>query len=400
MRITLIEDASDRMQLSDLKQFARGDRETLAPIVEGGGRRGGPGGGRAAPPEPPAPEPVLLDVSRVSEKSVTSASNEQVCGRDDKGQEPTMDVDAALTMAPSATIQVRYDEVCLRGGEGTLEIQRALDDTPSPDVIVFPFAVAPLYEGFEATFGPTPIVYLEAELRGIPVVVPSGDDGALGIRVYGTNKAAVVYPCVLLARDLRGRDVARRARGTLRRRSVERRNARLGRRHLARNAAALAGSADGLRACAHDVEARMAPDVSADAAGHLYVFWHGYGEGGVGGTSESAAMVGAQLAAIDAALPRREPAACARRSLRAGARPSRRVPRRHEANDRGYVDNTLHPRNLAPPLGFMGVVPSPPPTGTGCATFDPTVTSRRVTTGHRTRLAPRDRPRSGRCQSA
>jgi len=366
MRIALIEDSSDRMQLSDLKQFARGDQETLAPLGESGGRAGS----RAGPSEPPAPPPMLLDPSAVSERSITAPSTEQVCGRDDKGQEPTMDVDAALTMAPGATIQVRYDEVCLRGGEGTLELQRALDDDPSPDVIVFPFAVAPLYDRLDATFGPTPIVYLEAALRGIPIVVPSGDDGALGIRVFGMNQPAVVYPCVLSMVICAG--------GT----SLGERQGQYDEGPWNDGTHASGGGisletrprwqeAPMDFALAHDVEDRMVPDLSADAAGHLYVFWHGYGEGGVGGTSESAAIVGAQLAAIDASLAK------GKRLLTAGDlyALARAHPEAYrdvtEANDRGYVDNTLHPRNLAPPLGFVGVVPSPPPTVKGCVNVRP-----------------------------
>jgi Pro-kumamolisin, activation domain len=373
MRIALIEDSSDRMQLSDLTQFARGDQETLAPLGPGsdaprGGGRPGPGSRQA--PEPPPPPPMLLDTSHVSEKSITPANNEQVCGRDDRGQEPTMDVDAALTMAPLASIEVRYDEVCLRGGEGTLELQRALDEEPAPDVVVFPFAVAPLYDRLEATFGPTPIVYLEAALRGIPIVVPSGDDGAYGIRVIGMNRPAVVYPCVLSLVICAG--------GT----SL---GERLGQYDEGPWNDGTHASGGGISleprprwqtapmdfALAHDVENRMVPDVSADAAGHLYVFWHGYGEGGVGGTSESAAIVGAQLAAIDAPLPK-EKRLLSSGDLYALARAHPEAFRDVvDANDRGYVDNTLHPRNLAPPLGFVGVVPSPPPTIKGCVNVRP-----------------------------
>jgi hypothetical protein len=371
MRIVLIEDSSDRMQLADLAEFARGDRETLAPLdVESGGTHRPPAGRPTFAAEPPAPPPMLLDASHVSEKSITAPNNEQVCGRDDRGQEPTMDVDAALTMAPLATIEVRYDEVCLRGGEGTLELQRALDEEPAPDVLVFPFAVAPLYDRLEASFGPTPIAYLEAALRGIPIVVPSGDDGALGIRVLGVNQPAVVYPCVL--------PIVICAGGT----SL---GERLGQYDEGPWNDGTHASGGGISleprprwqtapmdfALANEVENRMVPDVSADAAGHLYVFWHGYGEGGVGGTSESAAIVGAQLAAIDAPLPKEKRLVSAG-DLYALARAHPEAFRDVvDANDRGYVDNTLHPRNLPPPLGFVGVVPSPPPTVKGCVPVRP-----------------------------
>ena len=109
-----------------------------------------------------------------------------------------MDVAAMQALAPGATIDIRYDEVCVRGGEGDVEIQHVLDDLPQPDVIVFPFAVAPLYGPIVAAFGPPPIAYEEAMLRGIPVVVPSGDDGAYGIRTPGLpDRPAVTYPCAL-----------------------------------------------------------------------------------------------------------------------------------------------------------------------------------------------------------
>jgi len=359
MRIAIIEDSSDRMQLSDLNLFARGDRETLA--------------------EPSQAAVALLDPAHVSEKLVTAANNEQICGRDDRGQEPTIDVAAALTLAPAASIEVRYDEVCLRGGEGTLEIQRALDEDPSPDIIVFPFAVAPLYDRLEASFGPTAIPYLEAALRGITIVVPSGDDGALGIRVAGVDKPAVVYPCVLSLVICAG--------GTA-----------LGERqgeydegpwndgtHASGGGLSLEPRPSWQQApmdfaLAHDVEERMVPDLSADAAGHLYVFWHGYGEGGVGGTSESAAIVGAQLAAIDGALPR-ERRLITPGDLYALARAHPEAYRDvTEPNDRGYRDNTLHPRNLPPPLGFAGVLPPPPATVKGCPRVRPSGCD--VTTGY------------------
>jgi hypothetical protein len=310
------------------------------------------------------------DVTRVTQQLVTPPIDEEYCGRDDKGQEPTMDAAAALALAPAATIVLRYDEVCIRGGEGTAELQHALDDPAPPDILIFPFAVAPLYGQVADAFGPPPIPYLEAMLRGIPVVVPSGDDGAYGIRVSGIEKPAVTYPCAL--------DIVICAGGTT-----------LGERNGVFDEAPWN---DGVHAggggisyeprpawqkapmefsLSHNVTTRMVPDVSADAGGHLGISWHGYSEGGVGGTSESAALVGAQLAAIDAAVPE------SLRLLTAGdlyvlatAHPNayRDVVR---ANDRGHADNALRPRKQSLPLGYHGVLPSPPPVVQGCLAVRP-----------------------------
>jgi hypothetical protein len=119
------------------------------------------------------------------------------------------------------------------------------------------------------------------------------------------------------------------------------------------------------------VRNRMVPDISADASGHLQAFWHNYGIGGVGGTSESAAIVGAQIAAINAAVP------TTRRIVGPGdlyalARQAPSAFRDIDGDDdRGYVDNTLHPRPLPLPLGYRGVLPSPPPTVVGCTQVQP-----------------------------
>jgi hypothetical protein len=110
----------------------------------------------------------------------------------------------------------------------------------------------------------------------------------------------------------------------------------------------------------------MLPDIAADASGHLEIFWHGYGLGGVGGTSESAAVVAAQIATINSAVPK------AHRITGPGdlyvlATTHPEAFRRITAdNDRGYYDNTLRPKPLPPPLGFHGVLPSPPPHVLGC----------------------------------
>jgi hypothetical protein len=356
MRIALIEDSSDRADPKDVAPFSRGEAQPYA---------GGP------PVRNAVPAPVAtFDPAHVGEELASAPISEQLCGRDDRGQEPTIDADAALALAPMATIDVRYDEVCVRGGEGTVELQRALDEAPAPDVIVFPFAVAPLYGPLRDAFGPPPIPYLEATLRGIPIVVPAGDDGAYGIRVAGIEQAAVTYPCVLPYVICAG--------GT----QLGERNGQLDEgpwndgTHASGGGLSLEPRPQWQQApmdfaLAHDVRARMVPDVSADASGHLYVFWHGYGEGGVGGTSESAAIVGAQLAAIDAAVPKeRRIAGPGDLYALASAHPEafRDVVGQ---NDRGYRDNTLRPRPQPLPLGYAGVLPSPPPTVKGCAPVRP-----------------------------
>ncbi|MEO6990262.1 MAG: protease pro-enzyme activation domain-containing protein, partial [Candidatus Baltobacteraceae bacterium] len=138
MRIALIEDASDAMRAGDVAAFLAAD--------------GAPPGASGA---------------RVSERVIVAPSSDAGCGRDDRGQEATIDVDAALTLAPGANVDVRYDQVCLRGSEGTLALQRALDDANAPNVIVFPFTVGPTYDAVATDWGPTSIPYLEAAVRGI-----------------------------------------------------------------------------------------------------------------------------------------------------------------------------------------------------------------------------------------
>jgi len=344
-RIALIEDSSDRADPKDLIPFARGDSDALSP----------------GPP---------LNPSHVVEQLISPPVGEQVCGRDDKGQEPTMDVDAALTLAPAATIEVRYDEVCVRGGEGTLELQRTLDEDPVADVIVLPFAVAPLYAPLVQTFGPTPIAYLEAAMRGIPIVVPSGDDGAYGIRAADVEKPAVVYPCVLAFVICAGGS------------SLGDRNGVLDEgpwndgAHATGGGISLEPRPPWQRApmefsLVNGVVNRMVPDLAADAAGHLFTFWHGYGAGGVGGTSESAAIVGAQLATINAAVPaERRIVSPGDLYVLASAFPAafRDIVGK---NDRGYDDNALHPPLRPLPIGYKGVLPSPPPTIRGCLGIRP-----------------------------
>jgi hypothetical protein len=311
------------------------------------------------------------DEGGATDVTVTQPIEEQICGRDDRGQEPTMDVAAMQALAPAATIAVRYDEVCVRGGEGDAEIQHALDDAPAPDIIVFPFAVAPLYGPIADVFGPPPIAYLEAMMRGIPVIVPSGDDGAYGIRVPGTpDKPAVTYPCALAIVICAGGS------------SLGERNGAMDEGPWNDGTHASGGGisyeprpswqkAPMEYSLAHNVTHRMVPDLAADAGGHLAIRWHGYAEGGIDGTSESTALVGAQLAAINATLsPERRLLTAGDLYVLATAHPNafRDIV---AANDRGYADNALHPIPLPLPLGYRGVLPPTPPPVRGCLDVRP-----------------------------
>ncbi len=116
---------------------------------------------------------------------------------------------------------------------------------------------------------------------------------------------------------------------------------------------------------------RIVPDVSADAAGHLRVYWHGYGLGGVGGTSESAALVGGELAAINSLIaPQHRLQSTGDLYALAHAAPQafRTITRE---NDRGWKDNTLRPRRDPLPKNFKGLLPSPAPLVRGCADQQP-----------------------------
>jgi len=334
-RIVLVEDASDRFDQKDVATFL---------------------GAAGAPPGASA--------SRVSERSFAFKAASSECGRDDRGQEAALDTDAAITMAPLADVVVDYDDVCAAGDDGTLALARALDLAPT--VVVFPFVVGPQDGPDEARYGPTELPFLEAIVRGIPLVVPSGDDGAYGYEEPGVEKARVAWPCVS--------DLVICAGGT-----------QLGDRDGVVDEAVWN---DGVHAGGGGVSTdprppwqdapgdfvfspgyvhnRIVPDVSADASGHLRVYWHGYGLGGVGGTSESAALVGAELAAIDSLVPPEH------RLLTAGdlyvldkTAPSafRDVQRE---NDRGWIDNDLRPRRPPLPKNFKGIIPSPPPVVKGC----------------------------------
>ena len=335
-RIVLVEDASDVFDLKDVEAFL------------------------AAPGAPPG-----ASIARLSDRRFAFKSTAQDCGRDDRGQETALDVDAAMTMAPRAQIIIAYDDVCSSGNDGTGALARALDLDPT--IVVFPFSVGPVRaSGVAATYGTTPLPYLEALARGIPIVVSAGDDGAYGFRQPGIDEAAVTWPCVLASVVCAG--------GT-----------QLGDRDTVVdegpwNDALFAGgggisteprpawqNAPSVFELSPDfVKNRIVPDVSADASGHLRIYWHGYGLGGVGGTSESAAIVAGQLAAINGALPPdRRLTTTGDLYVLARAHPEAFRDVRAE-NDRRYVDNTLRPRRVPLPKGYRGVVPPQPVAVLGC----------------------------------
>ncbi|HTJ28841.1 MAG TPA: protease pro-enzyme activation domain-containing protein [Candidatus Limnocylindria bacterium] len=335
-RIVVVEDSSDRFGLIDVKTFL------------------------AAPGAPPG-----ADIARVTERSFVFKAASSDCGRDDRGQEPALDVDAAITMAPLADVVVDYDDVCSAGNDGTVALARALDLDPT--VLVFPFAVGPVDTSIAARYGSTPIPILEALVRGIPLVVPAGDDGAYGYREKGVEEARIAWPCaspyVVCAGgtqlgDREGvvdeapwNDTEHATGGGLTREP----------RPAWQNAPGdfIFGPAQ--------VRTRIVPDVSADASGHLRVYWRGYGIGGVGGTSESAALVGAELAAINSLVPSgKRLLSTADLYMLANATPSafRDVQRE---NDRGWKDNTLRPRRTPLPKDYRGILPSPTPFVHACA---------------------------------
>ncbi len=333
--IVVVEDASDHFDLKDVATFL-----TAA---------GAPPGATAR---------------NVTERSFVFKSPSSECGRDDRGQEPAIDTDAAITMAPLAQVIVDYDDVCSAGNDGTLALARALDLDPT--VVVFPFIVGPQDGPDEARYGPTPIPQLEAIVRGIPLVAPAGDDGAYGYKEPGIDRPRVAWPCVS--------EFVICAGGT-----------QLGDRDGVVDEgpwndgvhAGGGGVSTDPRPAWQDapgdfvfspgyVHNRIVPDVSADAAGHLRVFWHGYGLGGVGGTSESAALVGAELAAIDSLVaPQHRLLTAGDLYVLAKAAPAafRDVTRE---NDRGWTDNDLRPRRPPLPKNFKGIIPPAPTIVKGC----------------------------------
>jgi hypothetical protein len=339
-RIVLVEDASDRYDTNDVRKFLASE---------------------GAPPGASA--------SRVLERSFVFKNASSECGRDDRGQEAGLDVSAALTMAPAAEVVADYDDVCGGGNDATLALARALDLDPT--VIVVPVVAGPADGPVAARYGTTPLPYLEAVVRGIPVVVAAGDDGAYGFKENGIERPRVSWPCVMtyvvcaggtqlgdrdgVADEGPWNDLDHAGGGGI---SNEPRPAW-------QNA-----PGDFLFSPSY-VKNRIVPDVSADAAGHLRVFWHGYGLGGVGGTSESAALVGAELAAINSLVPApRRLLTVADLYVLAKASPQafRDVTRE---NDRGWKDNTLRPRRAPLPKNYRGILPTPPPLVKGCPDQQP-----------------------------
>lgn len=339
-RIVVVEDSSDRMDIRDVATFL------------------------AAPGAPPG-----ADAHRVSERSFVFKSASSDCGRDDRGQEPALDVDASLTMAPRAEVIVDYDDVCSLGNDGTLALARALDLDPT--VLVFPFTVGPVDTTIAARYGSTPIPILEALVRGIPLIVPAGDDGAYGFKETGVEKPRIAWPCASALVICAGGTQLGDRDGTIDEApwndSEHATGGGIGNdpRPAWQNA-----PGDYLFSPAY-VHGRVVPDVAADAAGHLRVYWHGYGIGGVGGTSESAALVAGELASVNGAVAQE------RRLLTAGdlyalarAAPTAfRGPQRE--NDRGWKDNTLRPRPKPLPKDYRGILPTPPPPVKGCADEQP-----------------------------
>ena len=339
-RIVLVEDVSDGFDLNDVRRFV------------------------AAEGPPPG-----ADARRVTERSFVFKAASVDCGRDDRGQEAALDVDSAITTAPLADIVVDYDDVCSNGNDGTLALARALDLDPT--VIVFPFVIGPADGLVVSRYGATPIPILEALVRGIPLVVPAGDDGAYGYKEIGIDRPRIAWPCVSpyvlcvggsqlgdrdgVADEGPWNDLEHAGGGGI---SAEP-------RPPWQNA-----PGDFLFSTAY-VKNRIVPDVSADAAGHLRVYWHGYGLGGVGGTSESAALVGGQLAAINS-LVAPQHRLLSTGDLYALARTSPQAFRDiTRENDRGWKDNTLRPRRDPLPKNFKGLLPSPPPLVRGCVDQQP-----------------------------
>jgi hypothetical protein len=339
-RIVLVEDASDQFEVNDIRKFLASE---------------------GAPPG--------ANMTRITERSFMFKNASTECGRDDRGQEAGLDVSAAVTMAPLAEIIADYDDVCGGGNDGTLALARAMDLDPT--VIVFPIVVGPVDTTIVARYGLTPLPQLEAVVRGIPMVVPSGDDGAYGYKENGIERPRVAWPCVStyvicaggtqlgdrdgVADEGPWNDLAHAGGGGI---SGEPRPSWQD------------APGDFLFSTRY-VHNRIVPDVAADAAGHLRVYWHGYGLGGVGGTSESASIVGAELAAINSLVgPARRLLTQSDLYVLAHTSPAafRDVSRE---NDRGWKDNTLRPRRAPLPKNFKGILPSPPPMVKGCPDQQP-----------------------------
>lgn len=348
-RISIIEDASDRFDLRDIAPFLAAD---------------------GAPPGATA--------ERVIERSFAFKASASQCGRDDRGQEPALDADAALTLAPLATIVLDYEDVCSAGNDGTLALERALDDRDVPTVVVFPFTVGPALGPVSQSYGRPSVPILEALVRGIPLVVPAGDDGAFGYRIAGIETAAVAYPCVSAFVICAGGTQIGDRDGAWDEAPWNDGEHATGGGISLEPRPAWQDAAGAFEFSPQFIKQRLVPDVAADAAGHLRIFWHGYGLGGVGGTSESAAIVGGQLAAINSLVPagkRLTTAGDLYVLAKAAPKAFRDVQRE---NDRGYTDNTLRPQRAALPKDFTGQIPPAPKAVAGCVAIQPRGCSARV----------------------
>jgi subtilase family serine protease len=342
--VVLIEDAADRADPADIALFLSGP--------------GAPKGASA--------QNVRTTV--VIDKPQETA----VCERDDRGQEATLDVDSVLTIAPQARVDVRYDDVCSPGNDGSLALQRAIDD-PATDEIVFPFAIAPVLDTVADDFGPTPIPYLEAAVLGIPLLVPSGDDGQFGTRLPEQNKPAVTYPCVLpIVICVGGTQLGERRTGGPLDEAPWNDGEHAGGGGISNEPRpAWQDAKSEFELTPESVKYRIVPDIAADASGHLRIYWHKYACGGVGGTSESVSIAGAQIAAIDAkVVPAHRIVVPADLYLLDKRAPDafRDVVR---DNDRGYRDNNLRLPGKILPLDYKGIIPTPAPIVYGCADVAP-----------------------------
>ena len=283
-----------------------------------------------------------------------------------------------MTLASGAVVIADYDDVCGGGNDSTAALARALDLDPT--VLVLPVVAGPADGPIAGRWGQTPLPILEALVRGIPLVVPAGDDGAYGYKEAGVERPRIAWPCVSpyvicaggtqlgdrdgVADEGPWNDLEHAGGGGI---SAEPRPSW-------QNA-----PGDFLFSTAY-VKNRIVPDVAADAAGHLRVFWHGYGIGGVGGTSESASLVAGQLAAINSLVPapKRLLTTADLYVLAKNAPQAFRDVSRE--NDRGWKDNTLRPRRNPLPKNFRGLVPPAPPLVKGCAEQQPDGCA--VTTGY------------------
>lgn len=347
-RITIIEDGSDRVDVADIALFARGE--------------GAPAGASA---------------DHVTEHSVALKAASSACGRDDRGQEPALDTDAAMTMAPLASIVLQYDDICAPGVDGALALKRALDAAEAPSVLVFPFSIGPTFTSIDASYGKPPIALLEAIVRGIPLVASAGDDGAYGYRIPGIDVASVAYPCASPLVICAGGTQLGERDGVFDEAPWNDNEHATGGGIGTEPRPAWQNAKSSFEFSDAFIKTRIAPDLSADGSGHLRIYWHGYGLGGVGGTSESASLIGGQLAAINSLVPNPNRLGTASDIYALAALTPNAFRDVQRENDRGYIDNTLRPRRPILPKDFRGVIPAAPKAVIGCSLIQVTGCSAR-----------------------